>query len=397
MADYYQTLGVSKNASQDEIKKAFRKLARQYHPDRNPGDKASEEKFKEVNQAYETLSDPEKRKQYDELSRLGAFGPGARRLPSGAGGFQGFDPRHVRARAQGGAQFDMGDLGDICRALFGGAAGGGPGPRPPAGRRARRRPAGRRDRLVRRLAARRDRARARREGRHLRDLSRHRRASRARRPRCAPTCRAAAWSRRTRASSRCRSRVPTLSRQRAPSSSSRARPAAAAGCRTRRGGSPSRSRPGVKDGTQHPHQGQGRGRPARRSCRRPVRASSHVEPDEYFERRGDDLVLEVPVTLTEAALGAKRRRCRRRAAAGVAEGPGAARQDGRTLRIRGKGAPRLKGGQGDLLVRLRVAVPEKLTRSRASCSRSSARAARSRQAASGALGRQRLDAAGRSR
>ena len=76
MADYYQTLGVSKNASQDEIKKAFRKLAREHHPDKNPGNKAAEEKFKEVSTAYETLSDPEKRKQYDELSRLGAFGAG---------------------------------------------------------------------------------------------------------------------------------------------------------------------------------------------------------------------------------------------------------------------------------------------------------------------------------
>ena len=76
MADFYQTLGVSKNASQDEIKKAFRKLARENHPDKNPGNTAAEEKFKEVSSAYETLSDPEKRKEYDELSRLGAFGAG---------------------------------------------------------------------------------------------------------------------------------------------------------------------------------------------------------------------------------------------------------------------------------------------------------------------------------
>ena len=127
MADYYQTLGVSKNASQDEIKKSFRKLARQYHPDKNPGDKAAEDKFKEVNQAYETLSDPEKRKQYDELSRLGAFGagPGGGFRP-GAGGAQGFDPRIFQQwQSQGGgAQFEMGDLGDLLGNLFGGA---GPG------------------------------------------------------------------------------------------------------------------------------------------------------------------------------------------------------------------------------------------------------------------------------
>jgi curved DNA-binding protein len=65
--DYYKTLGVDKKASQDEIKKAFRKLAIQYHPDKNPGDKAAEEKFKLVNEAHEVLGDPEKRKKYDEL------------------------------------------------------------------------------------------------------------------------------------------------------------------------------------------------------------------------------------------------------------------------------------------------------------------------------------------
>ena len=65
--DYYSTLGISKTASAKEIKQAFRKLARKYHPDVNPGDKAAEAKFKEVNEANEVLSDPEKRKKYDEL------------------------------------------------------------------------------------------------------------------------------------------------------------------------------------------------------------------------------------------------------------------------------------------------------------------------------------------
>ena len=72
--DFYKALGVSKDASEDEIKKAYRKLARQYHPDRNPGDKAAEEKFKEVGEAYQVLSNSEDRKQYDAIRSLGASG-----------------------------------------------------------------------------------------------------------------------------------------------------------------------------------------------------------------------------------------------------------------------------------------------------------------------------------
>jgi len=109
--DLYKTLGVSKEAPADEIKKAYRKLARKYHPDRNPDDPKAEERFKEAQHAYDTLSDPEKRKQYDSggmFSGFGGAGPGG---PGGAGPFAG-----------GGAGF--GDLGDIFSNLFG--RGGGP-------------------------------------------------------------------------------------------------------------------------------------------------------------------------------------------------------------------------------------------------------------------------------
>src|SRR5579862_3619441 len=74
--DYYEVLGVAKNASSDEIKKSYRKVAMQYHPDRNPGDKTSEEKFKEAAEAYEVLSDADKRSQYDRFGHAGVSGNG---------------------------------------------------------------------------------------------------------------------------------------------------------------------------------------------------------------------------------------------------------------------------------------------------------------------------------
>jgi molecular chaperone DnaJ len=86
--DYYKTLGVGKNASEAEIKKAYRKLAREYHPDRNPGDKKAEERFKEISQAHDVLSDPDKRKAYDRGGTLGGFGmPGGFDASTFGGGF----------------------------------------------------------------------------------------------------------------------------------------------------------------------------------------------------------------------------------------------------------------------------------------------------------------------
>jgi len=84
--DYYEILGVSRDASEEDIKKAYRRLALKYHPDRNPGDKEAEERFKEITEAYEVLSDPQKRRQYDQFGRR-AFAPGGAAAAAGTAGF----------------------------------------------------------------------------------------------------------------------------------------------------------------------------------------------------------------------------------------------------------------------------------------------------------------------
>lgn len=106
--DYYEVLGVDKNASEDEIKKAYRKIAIKYHPDRNPGDKTAEEKFKEAAEAYDVLHDPKKRQQYDQFGFDG---------PAGMGGFGGFS----------GGGFSMDDIFDLFGDVFGGRGGFGGG------------------------------------------------------------------------------------------------------------------------------------------------------------------------------------------------------------------------------------------------------------------------------
>jgi molecular chaperone DnaJ len=137
--DYYASLGVPKTATQAEIKKAYRKLARQHHPDANKGDAKSEEKFKEISEAYDVLSDETKRTEYDEARTL--FGGGGFRVPRGGAG------------GGNGVPFDLGDL-------FGGA-GGGLG-----------------DTVVRRRGSRRDRAAATRVDRAMPDVSRQWREAR---------------------------------------------------------------------------------------------------------------------------------------------------------------------------------------------------------------------------
>lgn len=110
--DYYEVLGVQKGASKDEIKKGYRKLAIQYHPDKNPGDKTAEDKFKEATEAYEVLSDDQKRQIYDQYGHAGLEG-------MGAGGPGGFDPNAFQ-----GFEDIFGDFSGIFENLFGGGGGG---------------------------------------------------------------------------------------------------------------------------------------------------------------------------------------------------------------------------------------------------------------------------------
>ena len=111
--DYYEVLGIGKNATDAEIKSAYRKLAKKYHPDLNPGNKEAEEKFKEVNEANDVLSDPQKRQRYDQF------------------GFAGVDPNYAAANGGGAGGFGGGfggvDLGDIFGDIFGGGFGGSRG------------------------------------------------------------------------------------------------------------------------------------------------------------------------------------------------------------------------------------------------------------------------------
>jgi molecular chaperone DnaJ len=114
--DFYQILGVPDSASQDDIKKAYRRLAKQYHPDANPNNASAAERFKEISEAHSVLSDAEKRKQYDRMRRLGAFEDIPRRRPAGT------SPSGAGTGDLGGEAFDFGDfggLGDIFSSIFG--------------------------------------------------------------------------------------------------------------------------------------------------------------------------------------------------------------------------------------------------------------------------------------
>ena len=120
--DFYKALGVSEDASESDIKKAYRKLSRKYHPDLNPGDAAAEKKFKEISEAYDVLSDKKQREEYDQIRRYGAAGMGAGGF--GAGGFSGGYPgADAFGGFRGGTSANI-NIDDLLGGLFGGSTGG---------------------------------------------------------------------------------------------------------------------------------------------------------------------------------------------------------------------------------------------------------------------------------
>ena len=343
MATLYDTLGVKKGASADEIKKAYRKLAAQYHPDKNPGDASAEEKFKEVQNAYDVLSDTEKRKQYD------SFGGDGRR------GGPGFDPRNFG----GGGNFtvnDLGDLGDLFGGLFGGRGGRGT-------RRAQ--PERGADVEVAVNVSFEDSLRGLETKIPVQVTTACREcggtgAEPGTSPIICPQCNGRGVISESQGlfalsepCPRCRGNGTVVEKP----------------CRNCNGtGREVRTKTytvkipaGVKDGTRIRLKGKGEVG-AEGGAAGDLFVVTRVQPSKLFQRRGADLVVEVPVTYAEAALGATVEvptpygdRVSLKVPAGT--------QDGRQLRIRAHGAPKLKGsGKGDLIARLRVTVPKKLTK-----------------------------------
>jgi molecular chaperone DnaJ len=345
--DYYDVLGVKKAATHDEIKKAYRKLARQYHPDANPNDPKAEEKFKEVSSAYEVLSDADKRKQYD-AGPSPFFGQGAPR----GGAYQ-----SQQAPPMGG------DWGDIFGNLFGGGGFGGGGGSGGFGGGRRQRAPGRGEDVS--VAVRLSFEDA------LKGVT-----TKISVPQtvgcevCGGSGAAPGTSART--CPQCHGRGTVNASQGFFSINQPCPSCGGAGtvienpCAACSGTGSSRALKkftvplpaGVKDGTKIRLKGKGepgqRGGPAG-----DLYVIAQVDESPVFERRGADLAVEVPVTMVEAALGATVRIPTPEWSVGLKIPAGT--QDGKMLKLKGKGAPRLGAtGKGDLLARIKVVVPEKL-------------------------------------
>jgi curved DNA-binding protein len=330
--DYYKTLGVQKTATQAEIKKAYRRLARELHPDRNPGDKAAERRFKEVNEAHAVLADPAKRRQYDMLganwAQYASGGAGGQPFagdPFGPGGpFAGFGGA---AGQQGNIRYefhtaDSGGFSDFFRMFFGGGLGGFGGATD-EGRRSGRRGAG-----------------------SLDDLFATYRSTRA-----GDAGSSGASGGAGRGSTGRGSDVQAnvdLSLEEAFHGTARL---VQVGDRRLEVKVPA----GVDTGSKI----RLRGRAGSGSGAGDLYLVTRIRPHPVFSRNGADLTRDLPVTLQEALLGGEVSVETLRGRVLLKVPPGT--QNGQTFRLKGQGMPRLKGeGAGDLYARIKVVLPEKL-------------------------------------
>ena len=358
--DYYATLGVDKSASTEEIAKAYRKLARELHPDRNPDNPESEARFKEVGEAYSVLSNAEKRAEYDKVRDMvsaGVGGPGFG-FPGGGFGGGGFSRGGFSGRGPNGEAFDLNDI-------LGGLFGSGAGAESPFGRAGRTATGPRRGRdseasitlsFEDALAGVTTTLRV--YGRGACSTC----AGTGARPGTSPvTC------------TTCGGTGSIAQNQGMFSFSETCPTCGGTGktipdpCPTCEGsGTELRSREiraripaGVKDGARI--RLKGKGEPGRNGAPPgDLIVNVSVTPHELFERRGSDLHLRVPVTFAEAALGT-------RITIPTPDGPVTLKvppgsEPGRMLRVRGRGAPKSGGKRGDLIVTLDLKVPQKLTR-----------------------------------
>jgi len=336
MSSLYDTLGVSKGASADEIKKAYRKLAREYHPDRNPGDLSAEDKFKEVQHAYDVLSDDEKRKAYDRF--------GAQNGRPGAG------PQNVNF-----GDFNIGDLGDLFGGLFGGGG---------RAQQQRRQPVRGADVEAEVRLSFEDSLRGA-EAKVPVELTVACRTcgGTGAEPGTAPVICPECNGRGVKAESqglfalsqpcpRCRGNGTVIEQ---PCTSCKG-----SGRERRIKTYTVKIKPGVKDGTRIRLKGKGEaganGGPAG-----DLVVLAHVDASPTYERRGDDLVVNVPLSYATAVLGGKVEVPTPEGVVSLKIPAGS--EDGKLLRIKGRGAPRINGsGKGDVLARVRIEVPKRVNK-----------------------------------
>jgi molecular chaperone DnaJ len=353
--DFYKELGVSPDASQDDIKRVARKLLAENHPDRNPDNKTAEDRYKAVSEAKEVLTDPAKRKEYDETRRLFAGGGFGRRFNGGdfTGGF---------GVGGDGAEFNLNDLFDAAGRtggtnigdLFGGLFGRGAPPRPSRPRRGNDLET---EAELSFLEATKGVAMPLRLTSPAPCTNCHGSGARpGTSPKVCPTCNGTGVINRNQGAfgfsepcTDCRGSGSIIEH---PCDECKG-----TGVTTRTRTINVRIPPGVEDGQRIRLAGQGeaglRGAPSG-----DLYVTVHVRPDKVFGRDGDDLTVTVPVSFTELALGTTLSVPTLDGKVGVRVPKGTT--DGRILRVRGRGVPKRSGGQGDLLVTVKVAVPPNL-------------------------------------